>query len=713
MADEDALNAEFDRLLAEQSASAEFDRLAAEQATDQGEALQEQAPDVVGAVEQDPGILARGMASVMEFAQDISPIPFSLGPNGERVQIAVDPGQLQKDFQEDAVMQGLVTGGTIATSLTPARIGLKATGALATKLGLGKAASSALQFLGTTFGFNVGDQVVTQAAQNLGLTEDLPLEEDLDRLATNVTIDLALPVVVKPVSKISGGLFKALGNVSKSLGHGIDNMLDQERALARAFADSFPQYAKEHGGDTIVEVMRNLKTLVLDVAPDKRGEIFGPIFTKIKQQIPMQGEFIDMVGRLGIKRLKDAGKKSTKTFGEIFDLGKFQERLEDFVPGVEKNALNRVFGKESDSIAAQILDEADLRKYHAARRTFAQYEKKLGQFDLFRGTRAELAKLSDKELAKGSAAWVELEMVRQKIANTPLTYEQLVKFKRIFGKNAKYDKVVREATEITTAQIYRDLETAFRRSIGELMDSAGSDVARVYKNANTRFGALAEALPLADHRQFKEVNPTGFFPGNSSLVAEQGNIRGRFVDRLAPGPATNLSIARGDSSLAPVGELASPLLKGTGALSRGAGNILGAPDAYLTPFRSVVSTQVGSEFLAAQAAQAEELEFQRDVQSKSLEYDLDLFEFESLDVEGGRVYLDDPNEQSDVLSDYEDRVLAGDMSRSHLARQASRFASRTTDNELLPLPPPPKKPRKQEKLRTKSSTPEGQTQYGY
>lgn len=67
----------------------------------------------------------------------------------------------------------------------------------------------------------------------------------------------------------------------------------------------------------------------------------------------------------------------------------------------------------------------------------------------------------------------------------------------------------------------------------------------------------------------------------------------------------------------------------------------------------------------------------------SNKFNMDLSSFPSVQIDNGRVFIDDPNDQQEILSIYrEDPTIP----MSHYYKQANKFNDKRVENELLPIP---------------------------
>jgi hypothetical protein len=80
---------------------------------------------------------------------------------------------------------------------------------------------------------------------------------------------------------------------------------------------------------------------------------------------------------------------------------------------------------------------------------------------------------------------------------------------------------------------------------------------------------------------------------------------------------------------------------------------------------------------------AEEAQLRYQLSEASNKFNMDLSSFPSVQIDNGRVFIDDPNDQQEILSIYrEDPTIP----MSHYYKQANKFNDKRVENELLPIP---------------------------
>jgi len=409
--------------------------------------------------------------------------------------------------------------------------------------------------IGGAVGFQTGKQAILQPAQEAGLIEDVPFAEDLDNALEEIKFDLITPVLLRGGFKLAKGTFKAVGGALEGVAQHVDNILDENEALGRALTSNPKEFLRT-SQDSIVEVGKRVRDILSKVKPNERGRVFGPMFEKVEKSLAPRARRINRIIDVGAKRLQEQGKDVRVRFDELLDASGLTERVNAFVPKARTEAIESVLQKESDNIAKHILSPEDFTTYKQAVAEWGRYEKKLGRLNLFRGTRAELDQLTSKELAKGSAAFNKMELARRQIENFEFGIDDLVKFKREYGKLGRYGAIAGKDApeEVTKSEVYRDLEETFRNKIKDFMTEASNesgDLITAFENANSQFAALRRIKPLLDARQAEEVLGSGEILGGGASVAGRpgGGLLARFSDVLSISPQQQLAIAKGESAL--------------------------------------------------------------------------------------------------------------------------------------------------------------------
>lgn len=568
-----------------------------------------------------------------------------------------------------------------ALALISAVRGGSALGSLAQKVAPSVPGLSGL--LGGAVGGELGSGVVRESGEMLGLRDPQSIDEDLQQVSQGLVLGVALPPVTKGLLKAGIATSRVAGGALNAFAKRIDNIMDSEKALAHAFTDNPEDFVAEYGETSTADMINKLRNFILSTPKSEQGEIFNPIFQRTREEMKIVGPAIDSIIQTAKQRFQAAGRATGVQFGQLFPVEQFDDIARQFPDAKSRKAFDKLIEDESDVFAQQVLDPTTYKEYQVAKGVLKKYEKQVGAFNLFRGTRAQLDEIPEVAQAQGNAAWLKLDSVRNKLAQTTMPIEDVVALKRRYGKLAQYDSNVDPKTS-TSIALYRALEGRLREGIGEFVALAGDDTSRAFDNLNSRFNALAKIRHLTFSRAAEEsFGSRSLAPGLS--------------DMLTVSPEESLAIAGGGGQL-------TPLLEGLPTAMKPAATAFGMVDDLLTsvdnqlPVTTLAGTATELPDMTA-SARAEEL--QRSMTNFTQETGVWLEDFNSVVLDGDTFFLEDPVEQQELLSLYSD---IENIPHSHIAAQASQFNHPRRENKILPIPKPKKSTTRTPQVRKKKGS---------
>lgn len=338
---------------------------------------------------------------------------------------------------------------------------------------------------------------VNQVKQQLGVTPDTPLADDVERAYAATVKGLGGFALAAGGSKVLAGAARNTGRVLGNVTSKFETFLDKDVQRARALTEN-PRYSKTRQGVPLTEALKedDVRPLFEVDAPEDGGSKFVKIAENVAKAKEETGQQIDA--------LLDQIGKGQKVKLKDLDFSDVQKQAGGATE-VTARPAREVFLREFNEFAEKALTPEELRKWNTAQQIRERY------------TAPQSAlKMPSKKSAAMRAEYDNAGEVIDRLGNkilskTEFTVKELREFKSKYDKQGGYASLA-EPEQATRAEVYRDLGHVFRKKLGEVigLDADGNplpdlppdklQLATDYKAANKRFQTLSDSEPLLQSR---------------------------------------------------------------------------------------------------------------------------------------------------------------------------------------------------------------------
>jgi hypothetical protein len=567
---------------------------------------------------------------------------------------------------------------------------------------------AATPFVGPLGGLVVGtgvDKAIDVMAQKLGIRPEVDIDDNL----ADFGLDLALNMVIPGVTKLVKGTKQFAKNVGETVktikGKNLKTVADTKGSVVSSFGVPVTNKAEMKKFYDVIES----EDFIAQSEVLSGGQTYNPYtgkfdgivpgkkvtFEEVRQNVKnnLHGNVEKGIPSL-IQNRDNLVNEIDKAFLNFNKLKKAEGRVADMLPTIDKASFDNISKEVSNQIATlkktiqtepaaqSMLEELELIKASLNRvpesergpRFLADTVKNLNQYlSSLKAFDKTIAASKDINPSKGAlgnmkAAISSIQQLVQGIkeeADTviDLAVEATGLDQRVFNSN-----VINNYTKAWSS--LNKLDWALTRKNTEILKGIDPRSNAELKIGSIVGGRTGAAINAAAGPMASAAESVGLKTPADVAAANLGNE--------ALNRANSLISARQSLPYSPqYGSVNVPLTSGDVAKGMASGQLLGSGFGALDAEAAML--------VAPEQAREANAEVERlyQLSEASNKFNMDLSSFPSVQIDNGRVFIDDPNDQQEILSIYrEDPTIP----MSHYYKQANKFNDKRVENELLPIP---------------------------